>query len=156
VGDYTYLHTRRGWLFLAVVMDQFTRRVLGWATSEYRTAELTCAALRNALQRHRPRYGALFHSDQGIEYAANRFKRLLAANGLTQSMSRRAYCYDNAHVESFFGSLKAESDVTEDQMQISVPRLVSHIEDYLRFYNRKRLHSALGFRTPAEFEKLAA
>ncbi|MCC5860244.1 MAG: IS3 family transposase [Ectothiorhodospiraceae bacterium] len=156
VGDYTYIHTRRGWLFLAVVMDQCTRKVLGWATSEYRTAELTCAALRNALQRHRPRRGALFHLDQGIEYAANRFKRLLAADGLTQSISRRAYCYDNAHVESFFGSLKAESDVTEDQMQISVPGLISHIEDYLRFYNRKRLHSALGFRTPAEFDKLAA
>lgn len=156
VGDYTYIHTRRGWLFLAVVMDQFTRRVLGWATAESRTAQLTCAALRDALRRHRPRRDALFHSDQGIEYAANRFKAMLADNGLIQSMSRRAYCYDNAHVESFFGSLKAESEVTERPMQMCVPTLVNHIQDYLRFYNRKRLHSALGFRAPAEFEKLAA
>ena len=156
MGDYTYIHSRRGWLFLAVVMDQFTRRVLGWAASEYRTAELTCAALRNALQRHRPRWGALFHSDQGIEYTADRFKRLLADNGPTQSMSRRAYYYDNAHVESFFGSLKAESDVTEDQMQTSIPGLISHIEDYLQFYNRKRLHSTLGLETPTESVKLAA
>jgi len=101
---------------------------------------------------YRPRNVALLNSDQGIEYAANRFIRLLVANGLTQSMSRRAYCYDNAHVELFFGSLKTESDVTEDQVQWSVPKLISHIEDYLRFYDRKRLYSALGFRTPAEVQ----
>ncbi|MCS4503964.1 IS3 family transposase [Arhodomonas aquaeolei] len=107
VGDYTYIHTQRGWLFLAVVMDQYTRKILGWATSQRRTAALTHAALSNALQHRRPRRGALFHSDQGIEYAANSVKALLARHHLTQSMSRRAYCYDNAHVESFFGTLKA-------------------------------------------------
>lgn len=156
VGDYTYIHTQRGWLFLAVVMDQYTRQILGWATSHQRTAHLTCAALRNALRHHRPRRGALFHSDQGIEYAANSYKALLARNRLTQSMSRRAYCYDNAHVESFFGTLKAESDVTEAYLQQSVSALVSHVDDYLRFYNRRRLHSALGFQPPAAFGKLAA
>ena len=156
VGDYTYIHTRRGWLFLAVVMDQYTRQILGWATSEARTAQLTCDALRNARKRHRPRPGALFHSDQGIEYAANDFKALVRRSGLTQSMSRRAYCYDNAHVESFFGTLKAESDVTETELQESVSGLIRHIEDYLQFYNRKRLHSALDFQPPAIFGKLAA
>lgn len=82
-----------------------------------------------------PRRGVLFHSDQGIEYAANSFKALLARHHLTQSMSRRAYCYDNAHVESFFGPLKAESDVTERRLQQSVSTLISHVDDYLRFYN---------------------
>ena len=101
------LHTRRGWLFIAVLRDQFTRRILGWVTSEYRRAELTSPALRNAHQRDRPRRGALLHSDQDVEYAANRLKALLAANGLTQSISRRVYCYDYAHVDSLFGSLNA-------------------------------------------------
>lgn len=156
VGDYTYLHTRQGWLFLAVVMDQYTRQILGWATSESRTAQLTCDALQDALRRHRPRRGALFHSDQGVEYAASRFKDLLRAKGFTQSMSRRAYCYDNAYVESFFGTLKAESDVEEVNLQQSASALIRHIDGYLGFYNRMRLHSALGFQPPAAFAKMAA
>ncbi|MQM37668.1 hypothetical protein KBTX_01669 [wastewater metagenome] len=137
-------------------MDQYTRQVLGWATSQRCTAALTRAALSNALQRHGPRRGALFYSDQGIEYAANSFKVLLARHHLTQSMSRRAYCYDNVDVESFFGTLKAESDVTERRPQQSVSTLISHVDDYLRFYSRRRLHSALGFQSPAVFRRLAA
>lgn len=156
VGDYTYIRTPSGWLFLAVVMDQCTRRILGWATARERTAALTCAALEDALKRHRPCTGALFHSDQGIEYAAHRFKSLLARRGFTQSMSRRAYCYDNAHVESFFGTLKAESDVAYGDQSWSVHALINHIQRYLRFYNHRRLHSALGLRSPAEYEKMAA
>jgi putative transposase len=108
VGDYTYLRTPQGWLYLAVVLDLYARRVIGWAFSRQRTANLPREALRMAIDERKPRPGTLFHSDQGIEYAAQTFQSLLAAHGLEASMSRRGNCYDNAHMESFFASLKLE------------------------------------------------
>ena len=108
VGDYTYLRIAQGWLYLAVVLDLYSRRVIGWSFSHQRTAQLTREALRMALDERQPLPGTLFHSDQGVEYAAQAFQSLVAANGLEPSMSRKGNCYDNAFIESFFASLKLE------------------------------------------------
>lgn len=148
VGDYTYIRTPQGWLYLAVVLDLYSRRVIGWAVSRRRTANLTREALRMAIDQRNPVPGTLFHSDQGIEYAANSFQSLLAEHELQPSMSRRGNCYDNAHMESFFSSLKLEMG----QDFTCVTDAVQQIRDYLYFYNTRRRHSSLGFRSPIEYE----
>ncbi len=149
-GDYTYLRTPQGWLYLAVVLDLYSRRVIGWAVSRQRTANLTREALRMAIDQRKPAPGTLFHSDQGIEYAAHSFQNLLTEHKLEPSMSRRGNCYDNAHLESFFSNLKLEMnrDFT------CVTDAVKKIRDYLYFYNAQRRHSRLDFRSPAEYETI--
>lgn len=149
-GDYTYLRTPQGWLYLAIVLDLFSRRVIGWAVSRQRTASLTREALRMAIHHRRPAPGTLFHSDQGIEYAANTFQSLLTQHQLTASMSRRGNCYDNAHLESFFSNLKLEMN----QDFACVTDAVQKIRDYLYFYNNQRRHSRLDFRSPVEYETI--
>lgn len=149
VGDYTYLRIPQGWLYLAVVLDLYSRRVVGWAVSRKRTANLTREALRMAIDQRKPAAGTLFHSDQGIEYAAHSFQSLLAEHRLEPSMSRRGNCYDNAHMESFFSSLKLEMGLDFE----SAHDAVQQIRDYIYFYNTNRRHSRLGFRSPIEYEK---
>lgn len=151
VGDVTYLKTRQGWRYLAVVMDVFSRRVIGWALDRRRTAALTCAALNNALAARQPEPGLLFHSDRGIEYAAFEYQRLLDRHGMRASMNRPGQCTDNAHMESFFHSLKSEwihghhFDGTHD--------LKKALREYIdRFYNPVRLHSGIGYRPPVAME----
>jgi len=154
VGDFTYLRTQTGWLYLAIVLDLFTRKVVGWSFSKKRNTELTKSALRMALVRYRPIPGCLFHSDQGIEYAAHEFRDMLMDAGFTRSMSRKGNPLDNASMESFFHSMKSElihQRTFENEIEA-----VAHIVEYIEFYNRERLHSSLDYQSPDEYEKLCA
>lgn len=152
VGDYTYLRTAQGWLYLAVVLDLYSRRVIGWSFSRQRTAQLTREALRMALDERQPLPGTLFHSDQGVEYAAQAFQSLVATNGLEPSMSRKGNCYDNAFIESFFASLKLEVGGTFR----SAHEAIEYIRPYIHFYNYERQHSSLGYQSPVQYERLSA
>jgi len=155
LADITYLPTSEGWLYLATVLDLATRKVVGWSMREHMRAELTCAALMMAIQRQHPAPGLLHHSDRGSQYAAADYRKLLAAAGMRQSMSRRGNCYDNAPMESFFHTLKVELGhqrrwATREDARRDV---FAYIESY---YNRQRLHSALNYRTPEQMERAAA
>jgi len=150
VADITYVPTREGWLYLAVILDLASRRVVGWALRAHLAQDLTLSALRMALT-HRRAQGGLHHSDRGSQYAAAAYQRLLAAAGVTPSMSRVGDCWDNAVAESFFATLTKELLVdglfaTRDEAR---RELFTFIEIW---YNRQRRHSTLGYRTPAEFE----
>ncbi len=152
VGDITYIWTAQGWLYLSVLLDLCTRRVVGWAVSERLTAELARGALSMALGQRRPELGLLHHSDRGCQYTSSCYQEELARWGLQASMSRRGNCYDNAVAESFFSTLKAELE-SYGQYRTR-QQAVSELFDYIeRFYNRQRLHSSLGYLSPAEFER---
>ena len=147
-ADITALPTRQGWCYLAVILDLGSRRIVGWAVRTSLEGELVVAALHVALgTRPMPH---LHHSDRGSQYASYAYRGLLEARGITVSMSRVGNCWDNAAVESFFSSLKAELVSTS---RWSAPdEAEAAIADYLRFYNDQRLHSALGYRSPAQYE----
>jgi len=154
VGDVTYLRSAGHWLYLAVVLDRHSRRVLGWSLRPRRDLSLTSAALNRALLRHRPPAGLVFHSDRRVEYSAYAFRARLAALGITQSMKRPREICDNAFAESFFHSLKADvihAHTFDDDR--SLHRVVSR---YVRRYNRTRLHSSLGYLSPISYERNAA
>jgi transposase InsO family protein len=150
-ADITYVPTARGWLYLAVVIDLFSRRVVGWATADHLRTELPLAALRMALAGRRPGAGLVHHSDRGSQYAAAAYQGLLAAHGVEPSMSAAGDCYDNAVAESFFSALKRELVHHESYSGHEEARgsLFEYIEV---FYNRRRRHSTLGYRSPVEFE----
>ena len=154
VGDLTYLKVQDGWRYLAVVMDRYSRRIIGWTLGTHKDVKLTLRALNHALINRRPRSGLIFHSDRGIEYAAYEFRIRLAAVGLLQSMNRRGKPTDNAHMESFFHSLK--SDVIHGAHFANDAQLREAIRRYMEWYNRRRLHSALSYRSPVDFERAAA
>lgn len=151
VSDITYIATEEGWLYLAVVMDLYSRVVVGWSMSERMTVQLTCDALRMALfRRHRPR-GVILHSDRGSQYCAQEYQALLRDHGLVCSMSARGNCYDNAAMESWNHSLKVEAIHGERFITRAMAR--SQVFDYIEvYYNRQRLHSKLGYKSPAQFE----
>jgi putative transposase len=149
----TYLRVAKHWCYLAVVMDQFSRRVVGWSLRRVRGTPLTRAAFDHAFRRRRPRR-LIFHSDRGIEYAAPAFRDRLKALGVRQSMTRGGTPGDNAHAESFFHSLKA--DVVHGVQFASDESLRSCVRRYVRYYNHERLHSSLGYRSPAEYERQVA
>ena len=152
-GDLTFVPTRTGWLTVAVLLDLYSRRVVGWAMSSRQTLSIVVEAWWMAWQRRHPAPGLVHHSDQGNQYRATLYQTILARRGVVPSMSRKGNCYDNAPVESFFSSLKNEL-VRHRQFQNQLEAQVA-IEDYIdRFYNRQRLHQALGYRSPEEFEKL--
>jgi putative transposase len=149
-ADLSYLETAEGWLYLAVVLDLYARRVVGWATRATLATELPLAALQMALVHRRPAGGGLHHSDRGLQYASAAYRAVLARHGWRASMSGTGNCYDNAVVESFFGSLKRDLDV--DQWP---SRAAAHaaVRDYIeRFYNPVRLHSTLNYQSPVSFE----
>jgi transposase InsO family protein len=151
VADITYVWTEEGWLYVAGVLDLCSRRLVGLAGAEHLQTDLPAAALRQALARRELPPGLLHHSDRGVQYASDQYTTLLAQHGLTPSMSRKANCYDNAHMESFWGTLKAEL-IAQHCFQTRREAWLA-IFDYVEaFYNRVRLHSALGFQSPVDFE----
>ena len=153
VSDLTYVWTWEGWLYLAVVIDLYSRRVVGWATAEHLRVELALEALRMALGLRTPELGALtHHSDRGSQYAANDHRAVLAQHGIAGSMSRKGDCWDNAVAESFFATLKKELIHRDSWATRREARAA--IGDYIGlFYNARRRHSYLGYRSPMEFEK---
>lgn len=150
--DITYIWTGEGWLYLAVVLDLFSRRVVGWSMDSDLDHSLVVRALRTALQSRSPQGGLLHHSDRGSQYACAEYQHLLKRHGIVSSMSRKGDCWDNAVVESFFRTLKVELIYRQEFSTRQQAR--ASIFDFIEvFYNRQRRHSYLGYRTPEEFEK---
>jgi putative transposase len=152
VSDITYIATKEGWLYLCVIMDLHSRKVVGWSTRYDMKAEIVIEAFKAATKNRKPEGDIIFHSDKGGQYKSKKFRRTLKRRGFKQSMTGKDHCFDNAHAESFFGSLKrdiirgaifATRDIAEDA-------LFEYVEV---FYNNFRLHSSLGNRSPEEFEK---
>lgn len=151
VSDITYLWTRQGWMYLAVIIDLFSRRVVGWSINERMTANLVCTALDSAVAQRRPGPGLIFHSDRGSQYASRPFRRRLWRYRMVQSMSRKGNCWDNAVAESFFATLKKE--LVRDYVFESRAAARSAVFEYIEvFYNRQRAHSLLNYATPMSFE----
>jgi transposase InsO family protein len=154
-SDITYIATAEGWLYLAVVMDLYSRQIIGWSMQLTLQRQLVLDALKMALQRRQPGQSLLHHSDRGSQYASHDYQSLLARYGIEPSMSRRGNCYDNSPVESFFASLKKEC--VRARVYKSRYQAKSALFDYIEvFYNRQRLHSSLGYHSPIEFERLAS
>ena len=149
LADISYILTGEGWLYLAAIKDMATRKIVGWSMADHLKAELCIAALVMAIQRWQPQKGLILHSDRGVQYASADYHSILQRHGITQSMSRRGNCLDNAPMESLFASLKKERVChacfrTRDEAK-------EVMFDYIEvFYNRQRVHSAVGYRTPAE------
>jgi transposase InsO family protein len=154
VADITCIPTREGWLYLAAVEDLYSRRVVGWAMAEHRQSRLVVDVLAMAVQRPLPEEGLLAHSDRGSQYASEHYQRLLAQHGITCSRSRRADCWDNAPMESFFTSLKKE--LVHDADFATKEQARAAIFEYIEvFYNGQRRHSSLGYVSPVEYEQSA-
>ena len=154
VADFTYIWTAEGWLYVAVVLDLFSRRVVGWSMNEQMKAQLVTDALMMALWRRGKPQELMHHSDQGSQYTSEQFQRLLSEQGITCSMSRAGEVWDNSAMESFFSSMKTER-ISKKNYQ-SREQAKADVFDYIeRFYNPYRRHSTIGYMSPAEFEKEA-
>ena len=147
----TYLWTQEGWLYLATVIDLYSRRVVGWSMGSRMTAQLVCNALKMAIWQRRPDAGLIVHSDRGSQYASKAYRRLLKAHGFIGSMSRKGNCWDNAVAESFFGSLKQER-VQWRHYQTRYEAQQDVMQYITMWYNSRRLHSYLGNKSPNQFE----
>jgi transposase InsO family protein len=152
VGDITFIKTLEGWLYLAAILDRWSRKIVGWSCGPTLHASLVLAALHDALKRRRPPKGLLHHSDRGSQYVDEDYIKALIAAGIERSMSRAGNCYDNAAMESFWSTLKTDTGLDE-----SIPASRRHAElavfDYIEtFYNPTRRHSSLGYRSPVAFE----
>jgi transposase InsO family protein len=150
-SDITYVSTLEGWLYLAVILDLYSRQVVGWAMSDRLTSDFVIIALYQAIGRRKPGTGCIFHSDRGVQYASSDFRDVLNNYGFIQSMSRKGNCYDNAVAESFFHTLKTEH-VYDYRYETRAEAIQSIFEYVEMFYNRQRRHSALGYRSPVLFE----
>ena len=152
-SDITYIWTQEGWLYLAVILDLFSRQIVGWAMSNRLGQELVLNAFKQAIWRRRPQSGVIFHSDQGVQYACQAFRDLLQQHKFIQSMSRKGNCYDNAVVESFFHTLKIELIYFENY--ITREGAKNSVFEYIEiYYNRNRIHSTLNYCSPTQFEQL--
>jgi putative transposase len=153
VSDITYIKTMEGWLYLAVVMDLYSRKIVGWSLARSMAVEMVKEALLMAIGRRKPEPGLIHHSDRGIQYACNEYRRLLHYHGIISSMSRSGNCLDNAVAERFFRTLKAECLLNWRDMPAEE---VKHdVVDYIEmFYNSERLHSYVGYLCPNDYEKL--
>ena len=155
VGDITFVPTRNGWLYLAVLLDLFSRKVIGWSMDSSPSAELVMNALEMAVQRRHPEPGLIHHTDQGSQYTSTRYQERLLELGAQVSMSRKGNCYDNAVAESFFSTLKAELIHHRNYKNNEEAR--SEIFEFIEvFYNRQRLHQSLGYQTPIQYETMMA
>jgi transposase InsO family protein len=155
VTDTTFISTRQGWVYLAVVVDLYSRKVVGWAMGASNNSQLVCDALNMAVEHRQPEEGLLHHSDQGITYTCNQYRQLMAQHNMISSMSRKGNCHDNAVAESFFANLKNELTYHHDFNTRQDAR--SAIFDYIElFYNRNRLHQTLNYQTPVEYETMHA
>ena len=153
VSDITYIWTTEGWLYLAVVLDLFSRQIVGWSLSNRMTRKLIMDALRMAIWRRRPASGLIFHSDRGSQYCSKDFQGMLKTHNMKSSMSRKGDCWDNAVAESFFGSLKTERVFFANYKTREEAK--RDIVDYIEmFYNSKRRHSYLGYLSPKVFEEM--
>lgn len=155
VSDITFIPTKEGWLYLCVVLDLYSRKIVGWDMQSNLKADLVINALRMALKARKPAPGLIFHSDCGGQYKAGRFRGLLKRHRIRQSMTHAGNCYDNATAESFFGTLKTElvrrlNFETREQAKAAIFEYVEV------FYNRLRMHSSIGYQSPVEFEKNVA
>ncbi len=149
VADLTYIRTAEGWLFLAGLMDLYSRQIIGWSIKEDLQTAGPLQALCRALSQRQPGQGVIHHSDQGVQYASHAYQEELRKRGLVQSMSRRGCCYDNAAIEAFWSTLKREA--LQESADWSKDRVRAKIFEYIEsIYNRDRLHSGLGYRTPLE------
>ena len=151
VADITYIATGEGWLYLACVMDLSSRRIVGWSMSDRIKVDLICQALKSAYWRRKPPAGLIMHSDRGSQYASDSHRRLIKDYRMIQSMSRRANCWDNAAMESFFKTLKVERIhlLRYDTRTLAKLDIIDWIEG---FYNRRRMHSSIGYKTPVDVE----
>ena len=155
LADITYVETDQGWLYLATVMDLYSRKIVGWAMADHLRAELPLAALAMAIATQRPGAGLIHHSDRGVQYASAQYRKMMQSAGFRASMSRRADCYDNAPMESFFHTLKTE--LVHRQHYATREEATRDIFAYIEgFYNRTRRHSAIGYLSPIEMELKAA
>ena len=155
LADITYVETDRGWLYLATVMDLYSRRIVGWAMADHLRTDLPLAALTMAISAQRPGAGLIHHSDRGVQYAAADYRKVMQSAGFRASMSRKADCYDNAPMESFFHTLKTE--LVHHRQYATRAEAKRDIFAYIEaFYNRTRRHSAIGYISPIEMELKAA
>lgn len=155
VADVTYLKVKRQWHYLSVIMDLHSRRIIGWSLDTKRTTDLTCRTLATAMKKRKPEAGLMLHTDRGVEYRGSGYQRDLRRYGIEHSLSRPGKCTDNAHMESFFHSLKAE--LIRGMVYKSTADLKYALSRYINgFYNRKRLHSGIGYCSPIEYERIAA
>ena len=154
VGDLTYVAVAGRWWYLVAVLDQYSRRVLAWRLAATRDSVFTRALVDAALRRRRPRAGMIFHSDRGSEFLGTPFRQRLVAAGVQQSMTRGGAPDENAHMESFFHSLKAE--LIHGRSFAAVAELRQQLCRYVRYYNHQRLHSSLGYQSPVDYERGAA
>ena len=151
MSDITYIKVGREWLYLAVVMDLFSRKVIGWSLADHMREELVLEAFEMAIAKRETRADTLIHSDRGVQYRGHDYQSALQENGIQCSMSRKGNCWDNAAMEAFFGRLKVELIYAENYT--SVEEAIAGIFEYIEmFYNRKRRHSAIGYCSPVEFE----
>ena len=155
VADITYLKVKNRWMYLSVIMDLYSRRIIAWRLHKRRTAEVTKRTLEYALKKRKPPPGLIFHSDRGVEYRGDVFQKALNSRGIVHSLNRAGHCTDNAHMESFFHSMKAElirgiRYVSEAQLRYDLVKYIN------KFYNKSRLHSGIGYHSPIEYEQLAA
>ena len=153
VGDITYVETREGWLYLACVMDLASRRIVGWSMSDRMKTELVTQALKSAYGLRRPGAGVIMHTDRGSQYASASHRKLLCDYNMVQSMSRRANCWDNAAMESFFKTLKVER-VHQTRYETRAQAKLDIVDWIEGFYNRRRIHTSIGYKTPVGVESL--